>query len=297
MSAPTVASPEEQETIRQVDEVLRQVRDMITDDLISGDKARQLRLDAIKRLKTTTTNVKATITVLKHYVSLNLLPEEEFNDAKDILADVITDPAYQTRLSNLESAKRKQEREIEKIETKASKLQEFKAATSKDTVLGNMVVQYQSAQRAAWNNDDSKRQYEKEFRDLKYRSKRCCYFCWPFGGCERCLPCKHGEKTLEEKRRGTCMSGLWLFMPPFLPVLIFLIPFWIVQRITQCRMNSRKSDLDREIQNLTTDIQRSNAEMARLRADPMLQPWLEQLDEVITEEKHARLIEHVSQPV
>lgn len=71
---------------------------MAQDDIIPPEKAKQLRLDALKPLKETTTDVKATISVLKDFVTRNLLPEEDFNDAKCQIADTIADSLYQARV-------------------------------------------------------------------------------------------------------------------------------------------------------------------------------------------------------
>lgn len=88
---------EEGEAIRKVDEMLRQVVDLIRDDLIDAAKARELRGNAIKQLRETTTNVKETIKLLRTFCDSGLLPEDEFKEAKDLIADAITDPEYQKR--------------------------------------------------------------------------------------------------------------------------------------------------------------------------------------------------------
>jgi hypothetical protein len=88
----------ERETWRKVDETLRQVREMVEEDLIKPEKAKKLRLESIKQLRSTTTNVKTSIKTLKKYVQDGILPEEDFEEAKDLLVDVVADPEYQDRM-------------------------------------------------------------------------------------------------------------------------------------------------------------------------------------------------------
>lgn len=83
-------------------------------------------------------------------------------------------------------------------------------------------------------------------------------------------------------------------MPPFIPVLVFVFFFWIIQRITQCRMISRRSGLRQRAQTLQTEIQRVNAEIANMRNSELLRDWLDQIDAVIGAEKNAFVAEQVN---
>jgi AICAR transformylase/IMP cyclohydrolase PurH len=71
---------------------------MARESLVKPEKAKQLRLDSISQLRKTTTDVKESIKTLQQYVHDGLLPEEEYEEAKDILVEVVADPDYQERV-------------------------------------------------------------------------------------------------------------------------------------------------------------------------------------------------------